>query len=146
MTALHERPLPLADEDSRPYWEAAKQGRLELPRCQSCSKFHFPPRPRCPYCLSPQLEWSEVGGRGKVYSFTVIHVPIVRGFETPYAVAQVELVEQAGLRLMANILGIPASDVAIGMAVEVVFEDVGDAAVLPQFRPLHTNPVVTKGG
>jgi uncharacterized OB-fold protein len=133
VTASTERPLPIEDEDTRPYWEAAKRGRLELPRCNACGKFHFPPRPRCPTCLSPAISWTPVSGRGEVHSFTVIHVPVIRGFETPYAVAQIELAEQAGLLLTANIVDCPAREVRIGMGVEVIFEDCG-GVTLPQFR------------
>lgn len=130
-----QRPVPVEDADTRPYWEAARQHRLELPRCDDCGKFCFPPRPRCPACLSSALRWSKLSGRGTVYSYSVICVPIVRGLEPPYAVAQIELEEQAGLRLIANILDCDPNDVRIGMPVEVTFEDVEENFTLPQFRP-----------
>jgi uncharacterized OB-fold protein len=129
-----ERPLPIEDQDSKPFWDAARERRLELPRCRDCGKFHFPPRPRCPNCLSPALDWVELSGRGQIYSFTVIHVPVARGFEIPYAVAQVELEEQAGLRVTSNILDCPPEELRIGMPVQVDFEGIGGGFVLPQFR------------
>jgi uncharacterized OB-fold protein len=55
--------------------------------------------------------------------------------EPPYAVAQIELEEQAGLRLIANILDCDPNDVRTGMPVEVTFEDVEENFTLPQFRP-----------
>jgi uncharacterized OB-fold protein len=61
---------------------------------------------------------------------------MVRGFEPPYAVAQVALDEQPDLRMIANVLECDPSDVRIGMPVEVIFEDLTLECVLPQFRPV----------
>jgi uncharacterized OB-fold protein len=135
LTAQAPRPLPVEDDDSYPYWQAAREHRLALPRCDDCGKICFPPRARCPACLSDRMTWDDMSGRGSVYSFCTVCVPVVRGVEPPYVVAQVELEEQAGLRVIANILDCPPSDVRIGMAVEVCFEDLDDDIALPQFRP-----------
>lgn len=129
------RPVPIEDIDTRGYWEATRQHRFELPRCDGCGKFCFPPRPRCPACLSTNLSWTELSGRGTVYSFTVVCVPIVRGFEPPYAVAQVELAEQPGLRIITNIVDCDPNDVHIGMPVELTFEELDAGGAVPQFRP-----------
>jgi len=51
----------------------------------------------------------------------------------PYVVALIDLEE--GGRMMANVLECPPDAVHIGLAVEVVFEEIGDGFVLPQFRP-----------
>jgi len=58
---------------------------------------------------------------------------VVPPFEAPYAVALIELEE--GIRLVSNVIGVPARDVRIGMPVEVVFERVDDELTLPLFRP-----------
>lgn len=130
-----ERPVPAEDLDTRPYWEAARRHRLELPRCEDCGRFFFPPRPRCSACLSTNVVWTGLSGRGTVYSFCIVCVPIVRGIEPPYVVAQIELVEQQGLRLVANVVDCHPNDVRAGIPVEVTFEDLGDDCSLPQFRP-----------
>jgi uncharacterized OB-fold protein len=52
----------------------------------------------------------------------------------PYSIAIVELAEQAGLRIIANIVGRSVEDVSIGMAVCVAFEQHDDAFV-PVFEP-----------
>lgn len=130
------KPVPVPDTDTEPYWQAAKQHQIKLPRCKQCGHFSFPPRPdRCPRCLSTTVEWSQLSGRGTVYSFTVMHDSLVRGFPPPYVVAQVDLEEQRGLRLTCNILDCNIQDVRIGMPVEVVFEDRTEEVSLPQFRP-----------
>ena len=72
-------------------------------------------------------------GRGEVYSHVTVHHPVVPPFEAPYAVALIELEE--GVRLVSNVIGVPAKDVRIGMPVEVVFERVDDELTLPLFRP-----------
>jgi uncharacterized OB-fold protein len=49
-------------------------------------------------------------------------------------VALVELAEEPDVRLMTNIVDVAAGAVAIGMAVDVFFEQWGDVWV-PLFRP-----------
>ena len=51
------RPLPLPDEDSRPFWEACRRGELRMQRCARCGRLRFTPRRMCPECLSPECEW-----------------------------------------------------------------------------------------
>jgi uncharacterized OB-fold protein len=53
---------------------------------------------------------------------------------TPYVVALVELEEQADLRVFTNLVGVEPAQVAIGMPVEVRFEDHGEIFV-PIFTP-----------
>jgi uncharacterized OB-fold protein len=49
-------------------------------------------------------------------------------------VAIVELVEQAGLQLLTNVVGCPVDEVCTGMQVEVVFAR-NDDVFVPVFRP-----------
>ena len=53
----------------------------------------------------------------------------------PYVVALVELAE--GPRMMANVVGEGALEVAIGDALELTFEDRGEGRKLPQFRRIR---------
>jgi uncharacterized protein len=133
--ANSHRPLPVEDEDSRPYWDAARAGRLELPRCDCCGQLCFPPRPRCPRCLSTALTWTALSGAGRVYSFCVVYQAPLEALEVPYVIAQIELSEQPGLRLTANVVGCAPADVAVDMQVEVEFERIDSDHVLPQFHP-----------
>jgi len=73
-----------------------------------------------------------------VYSFSIVHVKLAPGFDPPYVVALVELDEQAGLRLVTNIVQSPIEAIHIGMPVDVVFEDVTPEITLPFFRPAET--------
>jgi uncharacterized OB-fold protein len=75
-----------------------------------------------------------VSGKGSVVTFTLNHQPWVPAPDHPYAIAIVSLDEDPGLRLMTNIVGCPAEEVAIGMRVQVVFEENEDVFV-PLFEP-----------
>lgn len=134
MSSQYNKPLPVIDGDSKPYWDAAREHRLSLPRCNDCGKFHFYPRNLCPYCKSQSLTWEDVSGEGTVYSYTVPRVPITPAYQddVPYVVALVELAE--GPRMMANIIDCEPEQVKIGAKVKVVFQDVTEEVTLPQFR------------
>lgn len=134
MDRTYTKPLPAQDAGSRRYWQAAREHRLEIPRCLDCERHHFYPRELCPHCSSPRLEWSEVSGRGTIYSFTVARRPAGPAFrdEVPYVVALVELEE--GPRMLSNVVGADPDSVAIGQPVRVVFEDVTEEVTLPKFE------------
>jgi uncharacterized OB-fold protein len=136
MSEVIERPLPTPDAATEPYWRAAHEGRLALPRCLDCGHRHFYPRTLCPHCGSARLEWADCSGRGVVYSFTVVHRAPSPAFaaEVPYVVAVVELEE--GPRLMTNIVGCAPDAVRVGMNVRVAFKRVSDSVTLPVFEPL----------
>lgn len=126
--------VPVVTPELEPFFEAARDGRLVVQRCSSCGALRFPARGLCAVCLSRESEWSEVSGRGEVYSFFWMHQvyhPALAG-EVPYAVVVVKLEE--GPNMMTNILDCPKDQLRIGLPVEVTFEQRGDVR-LPQFRP-----------
>jgi uncharacterized OB-fold protein len=133
----YRKPLPVADDLSRPYWEAARHGVLVIQRCAACATYVHYPKAACPRCGSPDLRPTPVSGRGTVHTFTVSHYVGAPGFEneTPYVIALVELEEQPGLRLISNLRGCPPTAVRVGMPVEVTFEEVTPEVTLPQFKP-----------
>ena len=67
------RPLPVPDQWTKPFWDAAKYGRLELQRCQDCGHFQHPPYPTCLNCMSINLKFEPVGGSGTIYAYTFMH-------------------------------------------------------------------------
>ena len=126
-------PLPAVEPepgpDGAPFWQAAAEGRLVLPRCQACGTYIWYPRTFCPACRSIGVDWVPASGRGTVYSFTVAQ----RGNgpwagRAPYVIAYVELDE--GPRVMTNLVGVDPETVRIGDAVTAVFEPAGDTQVL----------------
>jgi uncharacterized OB-fold protein len=129
------KPVPRPAPESVPYWEAAKHHKLEVPHCNACGHYWFPPSASCPHCLSTDFAFTPVSGRGKVFSFVTFHRVYHPAFEqeVPYVVALVELEE--GPRLLTNIVGVPPDKVACEMPVKVVFDDVGDGVAVPKFTP-----------
>jgi hypothetical protein len=127
-----EKPLPLANEDTAEYWEACKRGELRMQTCDGCGHVRFPPAVVCPRCLSEAFTWERMSGRGRVYTWIVVHRPQHPAFyeDVPYNVAIVELDE--GPRLLANIIGTPPDAIRCDMRVRVVFEERGDQTI-PQF-------------
>ena len=129
------KPVPIASPESAPFWQAAKEHRLLIPRCNACKKFWFPPSQLCPHCLSADTGWEAVSGRGRIYSFVVFHRVYHPAFagEVPYVVAIVELEE--GPRMLTNIVGMPVDQVRCNMPVTVVFDDVSSELSVPKFTP-----------
>jgi len=126
------KPLPKPSPTSRPFWEAARRHELKLQRCAACQKFIYYPRTRCPYCFGDQLEWQQVSGRGKVYSYTIVRRASHRAFTDPYVLAIVELEE--GPRMTTNIVAPPES-VRVDQKVVVHFDDVTPDNTLVKFKP-----------
>lgn len=128
------RILPEPDESSTFYWEAASRGVLAILRCRGCTRLVHPPRLPCPRCGGGDAVAEAVSGRGVVHAVTISHHPST-GRSSPFALALVALEEDPEARLLAEILHVEPADVAIGLAVDVTFEDVGEGVRLPQFRP-----------
>jgi uncharacterized OB-fold protein len=143
--ATPSRAVPDITDLTRSFWDAAREHRLVIQRCADCTHYNHPPRTSCDACLSTNLEFSEVSGRGRVWSFTVMHQKSVAGFEdaVPYLTALVELDEQPLLLLVTNLPGADAATLQIGDRVHAIFEPAnplssqGDGAggevTLPQF-------------
>ncbi|HXQ54021.1 MAG TPA: Zn-ribbon domain-containing OB-fold protein [Stellaceae bacterium] len=126
--------IPIANLDTKPFWDACAEGRLMLQRCAACQAWRHPPSPICPECLSDAHEWVAASGRGTVYTFVVVR-EARRGWDkmVPYVLAVVALDE--GPRILTNLAEIAPEDVAIGLPVEVTFEELDGTTKLPLFRP-----------
>ena len=131
-----QKPLPIVDQDTQPFWEGCANGQLLLQRCGQCGALRHPPSPFCHECLSPANEWVAASGEGTVYSYVVVHRPFHPAWdgETPYVVAIIALAE--GPHIMSNVVGVPVDQVAVGMPVKVTFERATDEITLPKFGPL----------
>lgn len=136
-----QRPLPQPDDASAPYWEAARRHELRVQRCAACGELRFPPQPMCDGCNSFEVEWVALSGRGTLFSFTIVHPPVLPAFQqrAPFAIVLVELAEDARLRIVGNLLDCPLERIRIGLPVAVTFEDVTESVTLPQWRPAETS-------
>lgn len=129
------RHFPMVEDETRPYWTAAAEGRLLIKRCGSCGQAHHYPRPFCPTCWSEEVQWEEVSGRGTLYTYSTIFRNDLAPFDAwgAYVAAVVELEE--GPRLMTNLVDCPAEHLRVGMPVVVDFRPLTDEFSAPIFRP-----------
>ena len=66
-----------------------------------------------------QLIARPVSGRGTVFTYTVNHHPYNPEIPVPYVIAIIELAEQSGLRVAANIVDCEPDSVTCGMSVDI---------------------------
>ncbi|HEV8296461.1 MAG TPA: Zn-ribbon domain-containing OB-fold protein [Acidimicrobiales bacterium] len=129
-----DKPRPHPVPATQPYWDALREERIRLQRCDDCGKWVHYPRARCSHCLSPQLSWHEVAGGGTLYSFSVARQPTAAPFadEVPQIIAVVELDE--GVRLSTTIVGADPAEVHVGQRVVPVFDHGPDGVTLLRYR------------
>ena len=137
MTAEYSKPLPrpLNPEFTRPFWEATKRHELIMPRCTMCDHLFFYPRSECPCCLSSNIAWAPVSGRGRLYSFTIVNQPAHSAFrdDAPHVYAIVQLDE--GPRMISNVVECDHADLQVDMPLVAVFDDVTPEWTLVKFKP-----------
>jgi uncharacterized OB-fold protein len=128
----YDRPLPEITASSKPFWDGTKKHKLMVYQCQNCGARYFPATD-CMICDNPKMEWSEVSGHGKVYSFIIYYTNYHTKWKkhVPYNVAWIKLDE--GPIIMSNIVNCQNKDIYIDMPVEVVFDDVTSEITLPKF-------------
>lgn len=135
--AEYIKPLPDYKEEFPEYWAGTKQHKLLIQRCRACLTFRWYPRPVCGNCGSFDYDWTEVKGRGNLFSYSTVHRPPMAEFkgDVPYTVAIVELDEVSNVRLLGRLLDCPPERVKIGMPVEVSYQDVTPEVTLPCWKP-----------
>lgn len=96
------------------HWrETPERYRLEAGKCHKCGKILFPQRLICPACGSKEFETINLSGKGKILTYTIIHIA-PPGFSdlVPYAIGIVELDE--GIRILSQIVDCDPSTLKIG--------------------------------
>ncbi|WP_052404836.1 Zn-ribbon domain-containing OB-fold protein [Bacillus rubiinfantis] len=130
-------PRPDVNEDTIDYWKLLQETRqLHVQKCKNCGTYSHPPRPVCHQCRHYQLEWVPTSGKGTVYSFVIYYRSVHPGFEVPYGVVLVELVE--GVRIISNMVDCKPEEIYIGMPVELVVDQVWEDLALPKFKRRNT--------
>jgi len=131
------KPLPELTDLTRPFWTAAKQGRLVMQKCSRCGTLDFLPKPWCIECGHLGQEWIEVKPQGTVYSHSTAYAVMMNypawKSDLPVVMCIIELDD--GPRMYGQLTDCPPEKVRIGMRVTAYFEEIGEAAV-PKFRPL----------
>jgi enoyl-CoA hydratase/carnithine racemase/uncharacterized OB-fold protein len=130
-----QKPIPVIQPWTKEFWKATKQGKLLVQHCIDCNSNIFFPKKVCPECWSKNLTWIESTGKAKIYTFTVMLDQVEPKFmgDLPYVIAMVDLDE--GIRMTTRIVNCKPENVAIGMSVEVVFQEVSPECSLPMFQP-----------
>jgi hypothetical protein len=131
------KPLPVPDELSAGYWEAAAAGTLALPRCAVCGRYALPPTAVCPNCGStdPRFRAQPVDGGGTIRSWTVVRDAFLPGYagDVPYVLVDVELDAQADLRMIGRLVDGPDAALAVGDPVTVTFDQLAEGVAVPSF-------------
>lgn len=120
---------PEPDPETQPFWDAAKEGRLLLKRCNSCGEAHYYPRSICPICHSADTTWIDAAGTGEIYSLSTTR----RGPYAPYTLAYVTLDE--GPAILTNIDTDDHDTLKIGQRVALVFAPTDGDIPYPKFTP-----------
>ena len=131
------KPLPVPDEQSSGYWAATGRHRLAIQRCDHCGTYAHPPVVVCLGCLStaPSFSFDQVSGTGTVKSWTVTRTAFLPAFhaDLPYVIVEVELAEQPGLSITGRLVDGPDAELALGLPVTTVFNDVAPGLAVPEF-------------
>lgn len=130
----YKKPLPTITDENREFWEGARRGKLRMQKCRDCGHIRYPISHCCPKCLSYNFEWTDLSGRGEVFSYVVFHQLYNQAFkeDVPYNVALVQLEE--GPRMYSNVVGVDNDAVKVGDKVEAVFDPVTPEVTIPRFR------------
>ena len=65
------KPLPIVTEESRPFWDGCREGKLRLQYCEQCKQYQFYPRLYCMQCGAETPSWVEVSGRGDLPAYSL---------------------------------------------------------------------------
>ena len=117
-------PATSNDDLDKPFIEGTQRGELWVQYCAACSTHQWGPEWLCHRCLAGDLEWRQVEGRGRIFSWERVWHPVHPALAeaVPYVVVVVELPDADEIRMVGNLLGDPEEEVVIGDEVEAVFE------------------------
>ena len=62
-------PVPEGDGLSAPFWNGLKDGKVMVQHCRQCGTWQHGPEWICHKCLSFDVGWQKVEGRGRIYSW-----------------------------------------------------------------------------
>jgi len=129
--------IPVANELTRPFWDAVNEKRLVVQHCKSCNRNQYPPEAVCAQCESAQnLEWKEVKGQGHIIGYIVIHDSRIRRIQAdqPLNMAVVSLDEDPHLNFLSHLPGTPVDQVPVGDPVQLIFEEVAPGQLIHEWK------------
>lgn len=135
----YKKQLPIIDGDGKEFWEGCKKHRLTVQRCKDCGTYRYPPRIVCSKCLSDNTEWVVTRGMGTIYSYVVSYQAFglfgpEPGWkeELPFISAVADMDE--GFKMPGQVIDCRPDQVAIGIKIETIFDDVTEDVTLPKFK------------
>lgn len=121
------------------FYKNINQGKLLGGKCKKCGKVHLPPRPICDGCYSKEFEWTAIPTRGKLLTYTIIHIaPGQFQSMAPYAMGIVQL--ENGLKIPGMIRDVALEKVRIGMDLTVDFGTSAGTQPWPQWPRYYFKP------
>ena len=116
------------------FYKFVGEGKLMAAKCNKCGAVQLPPRPACSKCISKDLQWIPVNPKGKLLTYTVIHVA-TKEFESkaPYALGIVRF--DNGGQLLGMVRDIEPTKLQVGMTVSIDFETTSTPTATPAQAP-----------
>ena len=119
------------------YQKNIQEENFQAYKCVGCKAVIAPPSGSCYSCGGTKMEWTKVSGKGKLVSFTVIHIaPEEFQEEAPYIIAIIELEE--GTRVTARLLGydpLKPEEIKTGTPVALTYEKGSSGKTYLAFQP-----------
>jgi hypothetical protein len=110
-----------------------EKGKVMYTRCKDCGLVFFPPRADCYKCLTSNMEWAEVSGKGKLISYSKLeYAPIGFGDDLPYSIALLDYGDYKVFGRIAN--DIPENDIQVGMEMKTEVNTLANGQLNYVFR------------
>ncbi len=103
------------------FYKFIGEKKLMAVKCLKCTSLLLPPKNICPKCFSTNLEWTKLRKRGKLVTYTVIHIaPAQFQPMAPYSMGIVKLEDD--LHLLGMIRDVKPEKIKVGMDLIVDFD------------------------
>lgn len=91
-----------------------ENGNVSGTRCRDCGQAFFPPRADCHRCLTDNMEWFEVNGKGRLVTYSRLEfAPVGFQDDVPYAIA---LLDYGEFKIFGRLdAALPEKEVTLGM-------------------------------
>jgi scaffold protein (connect acetoacetyl-CoA thiolase and HMG-CoA synthase) len=104
------------DPNKKPY--------LTAQRCKACGAYFYSGRKNCLNCGAEPMEVVPLSGRGRLFTYTIVHQQLPGAFmKVPYGIAVVEMEE--GVHV-SSVVDKDYKNLRVGMEMEVYFEKVAE--------------------
>lgn len=138
--ALSKNPFAVQpDALTLPFWNAARRGVFQMPCCDDCNRFHFYPKPLCPFCGSQRLSWQPARATGRLVAVTHVHRALAPYFDSRLPLALAIALMDDGPAFFAKVEP-REPGAAVGDRITVAFSDEGGEWPTPVFKPREPIP------